>query len=201
MPVASAATPSAASKPSVPNWWLHVMFPRKSYLRMKASTVPALTSPGNVPSVRPTTYKPEASIVTPRAVSKLGDPNSRVQRRLPEISYPRTYASTPAGSGSAREAPARMARDEDPRPAGRDGVAIVETCGSKLAVPQEATVEVVFPKQRIIVVCGHRPQGPPHHVDTGRIDSDGAAVIPSGGPELTDPQNLGAGLTTRAWCG
>src|SRR5436309_3018051 len=87
------------------------------------------------------------------------------------------------------------------RPAGRDGVAIVETCGSKLAVPQEATVEVVFPKQRIIVVCGHRSQGPPHHVDTGRIDCDGAAVIPPGGPELTDPQNLGAGLTTRAWCG
>src|SRR5206468_96793 len=81
------------------------------------------------------------------------------------------------------------------------GVAIVETCGSKLAVPQEATVEVVFPKQRIIGVCGHRSEGPPHHVDTGRIDSDGTAVIPSGGPELTDPQNLGAGLTTRAWCG
>src|SRR5439155_2928812 len=102
---------------------------------------------------------------------------------------------------SARQAPTRMARDEDPRPAGRDGVAIVETCGSKLAVPQEATIEVVFPKQRIIVVCGHRSQGPSHHVDTGPIDSDGAAVILPGGPELTHPQNLGAGLTTRAWGG
>src|SRR5438046_9965492 len=105
MPDASAATPSAASKPSVPNWWLHVMFPRKSYLRMKASTVPALTSPGNVPSVRPTTYKPEASIVTPRAVSKLGDPNSRVQRRLQEIPYQRTYATTPAGLGPTARLP------------------------------------------------------------------------------------------------
>src|SRR5438477_21778 len=78
--------------------------------------------------------------------------------------------------------------------------AATPSAASKPSVPNW-WLHVMFPRKRIIVVCGDRSEGPPHHVDTGRIDGDGAAVIRPGGPELTDPQNLGAGLTTRAWCG
>ena len=56
---------------------------------------PALVSPGNVPSVSPATYTPDASVVTAKAWSSKIVPNCRVHTMLPAVSYFRRNASVP----------------------------------------------------------------------------------------------------------
>src|SRR2546428_834925 len=88
-------TPNPASPPGEPYCRVHTALPSGSYFRRNVSAPPALASPGNDPPTRPVTYTPVASEATARAVSKSGEPNCPVNRRVPLTSYFWTYASTP----------------------------------------------------------------------------------------------------------